>query len=224
MKKLILALVAAAGFTFAQPTPPAALAPGEIVRVVEVTRGDPAAIVNTLSTVLPGIGRNGRLVIVRGPSAVVNMIEESIKKLDVLPPDVELTVQLLYGSAQESTGGAIPTDLESTVRQLRGLFPYKGYRVLDTLMIRAHDGRELQQRGTLPGGERGYQFSARLSVRAGGSPRTVSFQNLVLTISNNSEIRTDLDAREGQKTVVGKANVAGTDDAIILVITPKVIE
>jgi hypothetical protein len=38
------------------------------------------------------------------------------------------------------------------------------------------------------------------------------------------EINTSLDAREGQKVVVGKSNMRGSDDAMILVITPRVLE
>lgn len=41
---------------------------------------------------------------------------------------------------------------------------------------------------------------------------------------SEANLATSLDAREGQKVVVGKSNVRGTDDAIILVITPRVIE
>ena len=35
---------------------------------------------------------------------------------------------------------------------------------------------------------------------------------------------TDVDVREGQKVVVGKAAVGGTNSALILVITAKVLE
>jgi hypothetical protein len=41
---------------------------------------------------------------------------------------------------------------------------------------------------------------------------------------NNSGIRTDVDVREGQKVVVGKSNISGSVDALILIVTAKVVE
>jgi hypothetical protein len=37
-------------------------------------------------------------------------------------------------------------------------------------------------------------------------------------------ISTDIDAAEGQKIVVGKSNFNGSDDALILVVTAKVVQ
>ena len=41
---------------------------------------------------------------------------------------------------------------------------------------------------------------------------------------NPASISTDLDAREGQNTVVGKSSINAAGDALILVIVPKVID
>jgi hypothetical protein len=72
-------------------------------------------------------------------------------------------------------------------------------------------------------------------VDSGPAPRTIRLGQLRFDVSrtvvvdgkaqvNRSGINTNIDVREGQKTVVGKSNITGTDDAIILVVTPKVIE
>ena len=39
-----------------------------------------------------------------------------------------------------------------------------------------------------------------------------------------STISTDIDAGEGQKIVVGKSSINGFEDALILVITAKIVE
>jgi hypothetical protein len=39
-----------------------------------------------------------------------------------------------------------------------------------------------------------------------------------------AKIFTDLDVKEGQKTVVGKSSVNSAGDALILVIVPKIME
>ena len=250
MKKLILIFAAALAFGQNPPAPaPAGFSPGEVVRVIEVKQGDAAAIWNTLKAVLPGISYSGRNLIVRGQESVVATIEDAVKRLDVAPPppppppeiqrvvNVEFTFQLLYGSAQEGSS-TIPSDLEATVRQLRSLFPYKNYRVLDTQVLRGRDGAGVEFSGTLPGSDSVYNLKYTPRVSPGAAPRSVRAQRLEfgarMKVFANAEkttyqfiptgIITDVDAREGQKTVVGKSNVTGTDDAIILVLTVKVIE
>lgn len=238
MKHLIF-LVAAA-VAFGQTQAPGPLAGFEAVRVIEVRNADPVSIVNTLSTIIPGISLNGRMLVVRGSESVVTMIEDAVKKLDVAPParpeiqrvaNVEFTFQLLYGSPQEGSG-TIPSDLDATVRQLRALFPYKNYRVLDTQVLRGRDGAAVEFNGTLPGSDSVYNLKYTPRISPGPAPRSVRAQRLEFGARMKSGagqfvptgIITDVDAREGQKTVVGKSNVTGTDDAIILVITAKVIE
>lgn len=239
MKKLAI-LIAVAVMALAQDKGgPAPLAPGEVVRVVSVKNGDPNSIFNSLFRIFPGISLVGNNLIVRGQPAVVDTIEEAVKKLDVPPPEtqpaknVELTVQLVLGSAQELPDAKIPTDLESTVRQLRTLFPYKGYRVLDTEILRSRsDVRDLMVSGTLPGTQTIFDFRSQPSVNSGPAPRTIRLQHLQLNFRyemkpgqySSTGITTDIDVREGQKTVVGKANLVNSEDAIILVITPRIIE
>jgi hypothetical protein len=66
----------------------------------------------------------------------------------------------------------------------------------------------------------------------GIQPRLVRINGLKLSlrlrtganIFAETGINTDIDARERQKVVVGKSNLADSSDALILVITPKVIE
>jgi hypothetical protein len=235
MKKLAILFVAGA-LAFGQDKgtlPPAPLSPGEVVRVVGVKNGDASNIYYNLARIFPGISIVGNNLIVRGQPAVVDTMEDAIKKLDVPSPEaqparnVELTVQLLLGSAQEVPDAKVPADLESTVRQLRSLFPYKSYRVRDTWVLR---GRENERQGfnfagVLPGTEQRLQLRVQqVRIAPGGAPHTITLQNLNASFNNGSSIDTSLDAREGQKTVVGKSNLLNSEDAIIFVITPRVLE
>ena len=52
----------------------------------------------------------------------------------------------------------------------------------------------------------------------GGSGAVTAFQYV------ETGINTDVDIREGQRVVVGKANMDGTDRASIVVLTAKVVE
>jgi len=219
--------------------------------VVEVKQGDPRAIWSTLQAVLPGISLNNRMLIIRGQEAVVATIEEAIKKLDVAPPpttpppalrpapNVELTLQLLQGSNKTEAGGDIPSDLDATVRQLKTAFPYKNYRILDTEITRGRNANRTESSGTLPGEEVSFfQFQYTPHVNPGPAPRSVHLEKLRFDLRfkvytdpaktqfqyQSTGINTEIDVREGQKTVVAKTNIAGSDDAVFLVVTPKVIE
>src|SRR5713226_2529576 len=96
---------------------------------------------------------------VSGPEDMVNAVAEAIKKLDVppaVPKNIELTFFILLGSSQAGGESAkTPADLEPVMKQLRGLFPYTGYRVLDTQLTRTrsrsqHEGPLLNTSGMLP--------------------------------------------------------------------------
>lgn len=236
MKKLAI-LIAAAALGLAQPAP---LAPGEVIRVVTVKNGGATNISDNLGRIFPGVSRAGGSLIVRGQPDVVNMIEEAIKKLDVpapeaLPaPNVELTVQMLLASPQDSPDAKVPADLEATVRQLRTLFQYKSYRLLDTQILRgrADSSGRLEVSGMMPGTQNMLQFYAQSTVVAGPAPRNIRLSNANFGFRfyqpngqfQPTGISGNFDIREGQKTVLGKSNLINSEDAIILVITPKVIE
>ena len=253
MKKLLWILAASAAMLAAQDAPPV---PVDVTRMIEVKQN---TVENILGTLQPLFGtmmtisgdRTRHLIIVRGSPAVVASFADTVAKLDVPAADtlpsanVELTVHLLYGSAKGEPNAKVPQELEATVRQLRTVFPFATYRVMDTLLLRGRDGRATEDSGTLPGTDAFYSLSYTSNVAPGVAPRTVRLRDLRLHLrlkvvtgtftdgngKTNQQIQyldtgisTDLDVREGQRTVVGKSNVTGTDDAIILVVSPKVIE
>jgi hypothetical protein len=57
---------------------------------------------------------------------------------------------------------------------------------------------------------------------------TVRIDDLMLQLefspTQHAVINTSIDAKEGQKVVVGKANIDNADSALILILTAKVIE
>jgi hypothetical protein len=226
MNRLLLTLAAAS----------ALWAQAEKTALIEVKYTD----AGRLGVVLAGMGLQVssqpgiRGIVVRGAPEAVAAAEEAVKKLDVPEapaPNVELTVYLLYGAAQESTPDAVPQDLQATVKQLRSLFAYKSYRVMESFVQRGRDGQQASLSGTLPASQNQYQFSYRAHVLPGSAPRMIRIDALRFTLRflDNGQfyeagINTDLDTREGQKVVVGKSNVRGTADAVLLVVTPKVVE
>jgi hypothetical protein len=226
VKKLLLAAFAAMSL-FAQTT-----------EIVHVKNGDVDRIAKMVSTFGAAINSDNslRVISVKGTPETVQAVVAAIKSLDqpeAPQPNIELTVYLLFGAAKEAGPDSIPQDLASTVKQLKSIFPYKSYKIMDTWMMRSRDRQTSQTSGTLPGTQINFQFSVQPSVVPGPAPRSVHLANLRLGLdipneshqsSTHSGIGTDLDAKEGQKTVVGKSNISGTEDALILVVIPKVIE
>jgi hypothetical protein len=154
-----------------------------------------------------------------------------------------LTAYLLVAE-QADTNVKLPADLQPVVKQLRSTFPnYEGYRLLETLVLRTREGGEAEVNGMAPGGKDAlppaiYNLrfrSARITSDEKGRVVWLSGMRLgvrvpIPTGPNNqfnyqdTGIMADVDVREGQKVVVGKANLQGPDKALFLVLAAKVID
>src|SRR3984885_7202923 len=147
--------------------------------------------------------------------------------------NLELTVYLVSGLSQPQAAAKdeVPQDLSPTLQQLRGVFAYKSYKLIEAVTLRGRNNGGSEVAGELPDYSH-YDFRyvrARISAE---TPRVVPLDSLRLEITRRHSERapdpvalvaTDLDVREGQKTVVGKSAVNGAD-ALFLVIVPKVVE
>jgi hypothetical protein len=169
--------------------------------------------------------------------AVAGLSSAQEKKPTLTPgppgvPNVELTVYLVSGLAQAQAGGKddVPADLAETLQQLRGVFAYKSYKLIEAVTLRGRGDHGAAVGGQLPDFSH-YNFRyarARISPEV---PHIVHLDGLWLEITRRHSDRidavalvsTDLDVRDGQKTVVGKSAVNATD-AVFLVIVPKVVE
>jgi hypothetical protein len=229
-------------------------APKNTQAIIEVKYADVNRVTDLLRPMFGGnIKADSSLHVigVSGPPDLVAAVSAAIQKLDVplsAEPDVELTVYLISGVAQGPGTDEVTQELASTVKQLHGLFAYKSYKLSDTLVLRGHTGRPFQgsdtvTEGVLPGTTNlNYHLSYNSLEVSPGDPRTVHINALrfslrgptVTTTSKDgaitdhtqipANIHTDLDVKEGQKTVVGKSSVNSAGDALILVIVPKIME
>jgi len=185
--------------------------------------------------------------------ATMTAIEETIKRYDVargpiVPStvsNIETIVHILAASPKGTAGDAVPADLEPVAKQLRATFGYTDIRVLDSIIVRSRDGEEVGATGNAPGVHPNapasrparYSLSFRTRTSSGDRGRHVRLENFRFNMSapipgdregtwGATEVgfRTDLDVREGQKAVVGKAKVDSSDTALVLVVTARVVE
>jgi len=221
---------------------------GELVsKVFQLKHGDVNRIVSALNPLL-GYGDSVRantelkMVVVRTYKELMSAVEEVVRRLDVpipAPVNVELTVYLLQASQQPAPDSAAPSELQPTIKQLKGAFAYQGFRVLDTLIVRSRAGQVAETTGVLSFGkdETGdYQFSCQPSLVSEDNTRLIRLDKLRLGAripfnlpgggrsSRQVVINVDVDVREGQKVVVGKTGLEGPEKALILVVSGKVVE
>jgi hypothetical protein len=238
--------------------------PREVQRIFELRHADPRELQNLLAVfpVRMFFNQHFKTVSVSGSPEVLAAVEETIKRFDhpprTPPPpppakNVELTVHLLLGQEQ-GPAETIPAALQPVVAQLTGLFPYKSYRLAETMVVRSRDGAEGHVSGVLRGTGEGspqapYRFSyKRAIVGHVEKERQIRLDNLELVVDVPSAepafqaagkakepaifpvtykhvvLKTDIDAREGQKVVVGKATLDGAGQALILVVTARVVD
>jgi hypothetical protein len=183
--------------------------------------------------------------------AFLKLAEEIVKRYDVprerqvsrIPHQVEVVVHILLAAPKGSSGDALPPDMEPVAKQIRSVFGYANIRLLDSALLRDLPGRGSEVSGMLselaaglkaPTSYRiqvkdiyveppengnsillsGFKFSAKIPYEAGmGQYQFVDVG-----------FETDLFTAQGQKVVVGKSGIGANSQALILVLSARVVE
>lgn len=241
---MMLLAAAVAPLTQAQPEP-------MVQKIFQIKYVDPSRLASMLAVFPCSVKaeKGMKLITVNGPQATVDAIEQAIKRFDVPPPperNIELTVYFLIASPEAAAGAAVPTALEAVVRQMKSTFSFQGFRLLDTLILRAREGRGGDASGiaaptsaAVGPNKTFYHFKFNNISISGDKERVIRLDNLRMGAripyveKGGSEpqyryadtgFNTDIDIREGQKVVVGKSSLDGSAEAMVLVVTAKVVE
>ena len=125
------------------------------------------------------------------------------------------------------------------LKQLRSVFPFKSYSSLDVLVLRARVGQKVETSGTatLGAGPKVISqikiLSSSISTDEKGRSIHLDGLNFGLRVPvvfekgyqyMDTGVSTNIDVREGQKVVVGKANMEEPDKAMVLVLMAKVVD
>lgn len=233
---LAMAGALAAQTATAVPPPAQAPEPPRQQRVFMLKYADARHVADVLSVFGYGIraDRDMHVVAVSAPAEAMSAVEDAIKRLDVpaaAPKDIDLVVYLVMASEQPPAGGSLPSELQPVADELKKIFSYKSFRLLDSILLRTQPGNRANASGTIaPGGEAKtmmYDFEVQPSaVTEDPNGRLIRLDNLKLRMvgeGRNAGINTEITVREGQRVVVGKSNI-GTGGSLILVVTAKVTE
>lgn len=218
-----------------------------VTKLVRLQHADPHKVRNLLAGAGASVSWDDALhvLVLSGTPSDVASLEQTAKELDAASAqarssDVEMTVYVLGASSDATDGGSVPKSLQSTVEQLKPMFPYSSYQLLETVLTRGGTGQQSRVRGTLqPFKSQTGMFPLiyGLDSNIGGitfssSPPIVHINSFYFNCSfpvkysDKSatvpmEINTSLDIPTGKKVVVGKAG-AGGDHAIFLVVEAAV--
>ncbi len=162
----------------------------------------------------------------------VEKILAAIREIDVKPPDVLYTVQLVLGSEADT---ATDADLKSDpiIKELGKLLRFKGYTLLDATLVRTvnRDNAEVKFG---PKAEFGLELRPEVAgdakqpvIKTGVRLRRVDQSGFyegkpvtnVVTL-----IESTLNIRSGDRTVVGVSKLDGGDKGLILIISAKIVD
>ena len=190
----------------------------------------------------------GPVFSVKAAPAVMDAIAETIKRFDVPPPPrppepvnervAELAIYVVVPTDQP-TNSSLPPQLRPVLDQINTIFTYKGFKFLDTLLVRAPArGASSRSIGTSSGTLTipdtppitTYDFSGRFILRrtATGDPylylEGMDFRVKVPRVTNPTVaeqfyavgIHSDVEIRPGQHVVVGKTSVENTSFILVM--------
>ena len=193
------------------------------------------------------VAPNNSIVLV-GDEKTIAAAEALIRQIDVrVSKDVDLTAYMITASPKEIPGRPLPSELDPVVKQLRSIFPYKSYTLLESAFLRISSGGNGVTEGVLPNREHSkmptnYTLMANQVKVSGEAEHSsvhigefrVQLRVPVVTISKQPGkeptsstsyqsivLNTVIDTNIGQKIVVGKSNIDGGDDALIVVLTAQ---
>ena len=187
----------------------------------------------------------GKTVVLKGPQEEVDAIERFLKKMDAAPikRSVEVTIYMMLGLTTQDGQAKLPAELTGVATQLRGVFGFKDFRLVETTVLRVREGSGGESSGVFPDSSPGeapsiYQTKfAKLTITGEPPARTMRLDffrfggRLASKNAKSGEVQyietgvnTDVDVREGQKAVVGKANFGGGRESLFIVLTAKIVD
>jgi type II secretory pathway component GspD/PulD (secretin) len=194
-----------------------------------------------------------RTLTVRDYPENIAAIEEALKRLDVpekSPISLQFQLHLLSASMTESEKSPLAKTLEPVIAQLRATLKFTNYRYISSVLSRVSDGGEIQSSGVTgsllptlsgvmnnPDNPSFYQYRLRnvKLTQDASAKETIQIDNFEFRVSvpvkvapslqyKDVGINTPLTLREGEMAVVGTANISGSEEAIIVVVSVKKVE
>jgi len=239
MKAVLIALLAL--------LPEMALSQNQVTKVVRLHYANPqviAALVSPGSNVAVSADNTLKVIVLRGESTHVATVEQTIHELDApatatTSKDIELLVSVIGASNSPDVTAAaeMPGDMAPVVKQLQAIFPYKNYQLLSSMLVRSREGSKAESKGIMKAiGSSSHPSNYHLaydnaSVASEDAKPMIHLSNFrfyalvpIGPVGSDVGVTTDVDLREGQKTVIGKADIGSSDSALFVVLTARLVD
>ncbi len=168
---------------------------------------------------------------VRAEPAVQEKIARALAREDTQPRTHGFQILLLAASLKPGGGGQeVPANVQKALADLKGFLPFKSYEVLDTAWMSGTQDRGLEARLV---DRQGAVYDVALQFHDTSSPaghtlfadvfrlRAEPFkpQGSTETRPGGSLIDTSFGVKEGETIVVGTSKVAGSTEALVVLVT-----
>lgn len=180
-----------------------------------------------------------KALVVRGAASQIPIVEQTIKELDVpqaseATRDVELTFYIVGATNRPGESAPPPPDLAPVIKQLKAVFPYVSYTLLDTVLMRGHEGKMSDSGGELraypntdASSHSSYHINCTINPKNLPDDGAIHLEQFIYqsyVAKFETRIQTDLDLRPGQKIVAGQTNIDDGNSALFIVVTGKYVE
>ncbi len=171
--------------------------------------------------------------------AELETLRQIIETLDVAPEpeaSIELTAYILASAAADAPPASVPSELAEDVDALAARFGFGDLQLLDTLFLRVGEGSGGRVEGSFPLGASdqlsGYQFYFDgATVSRQDEAQLVRLAALTFLVTGENPVgvhralmRTDLEVRDGEKAMVGKATPRGIEETLVLLLEAEVLK
>ncbi len=190
------------------------------------------SVLSAINKLSVRVAPESRAVVITACPGRIDLAIEILHNLDEPPAPASMVEVVMYilAARDEAGKGDTPANLQPVVEQLEGLFDYRHFALLDTLFLRTVDQGSAAVSGSLegavdlPGNAAEYRLGFnRAEVFERDTGHSVRLTGLEFVAGGSAAIRTDVEVKEGQKAVVGKARPNKRDEAWILVLEVKVL-
>jgi hypothetical protein len=170
--------------------------------------------------------RTRALTIVDQP-AVVDVMLKMVKQFDVKPPQLQFSVVLVL--AEKGGGQSIPAELKPVARQLKEVFNYNKFTVMDKAYITVEANQESRMK---VGGNSGYTVDMSTHM-VQGDKSTVRLDFHLYNWEwvkradkrpqgiQHTVVRTTVEMKDGETAILGASKINGEGKALITVVSMK---
>ena len=147
-------------------------------------------------------------------------IKEIIYKYDIPPKQVWLEVRLILASSEKKQGQKMPKGLETIAKQLKTLFRYASYEILDDARVLAYEDKECFSLI----GDGNFQMKIKRLEYVDVNGGLIKLDRFRLISGNQDMLTTTVNIPNGDTVILGASNVDGGGKALIIAVTAKTLK